>query len=85
MLNDDCTDVGYVHLGVVHVMYVDDESVAGRRSGIVAPEFVPIADATGKDAASYESWSKFCLENLNLLLSKAAAAGLTATAPEIRL
>src|SRR6185312_3032241 len=57
MLNDDSTDVGYVHLGIVHVMYVDDESVAGRRSGIVAPEFVPIADAI-KDASSYESWSK---------------------------
>jgi len=78
VINDDSTDVGYVHLGIVHVMYVDDESVAGRRSGIVAPEFVPIADAI-KDASSYESWSKFCLENLNVLLSKAAAAGLTAS------
>lgn len=79
VINDDSTDVGYVHLGVVHVMYVDDESVAGRRSGIVAPEFVPIADAV-KDAASYESWSRFCLENLSVLLSKAAAAGITAPA-----
>jgi predicted NUDIX family phosphoesterase len=79
VINDDSTDVGYVHFGVVHVMYVDDESVAGRRSGIVAPEFVPIADAI-KDAAAYESWSKFCLENLNVLLSKAAAAGITAPA-----
>lgn len=76
VINDDSTDVGYVHFGVVHVMHVDNEDVAGRRSGIVAPEFVPIAEAV-KEAAAYESWSRFCLENLNLLLPKAAAAGIT--------
>ena len=76
VINDDSTDVGYVHFGVVHVMHVDNEDVAGRRSGIVAPEFVPIAEAV-KEASAYESWSRFCLENLNLLLSKAAAAGIT--------
>ncbi|MEW6304318.1 MAG: hypothetical protein AB1705_12645 [Verrucomicrobiota bacterium] len=75
LINDDSTDVGYVHFGVVHVMHVADESVAGRRSGIVAPEFVPFAEAV-KDLSAYESWSRFCLENLELLLSKAAALGL---------
>jgi len=75
VINDDSTDVGYVHFGVVHVLKVNNENVAGSRSGIVAPEFVPIADAI-KDAAEYESWSRFCLEHLNVLLAKAAAAGL---------
>ena len=70
LINDDSTDVGYVHFGVVHVLHVANEDVAGRRSGIVAPEFVPIAEAT-KDPAGYESWSRFCLENLDLLLAKA--------------
>lgn len=74
-INDDSTDVGYVHFGVVHVMPVDNEDVAGRRSGIVAPEFVSIAEAV-KGAAEYESWSRFCLENLDALLAKAAAAGI---------
>ncbi len=74
VINDDSTDVGQVHFGVVHVMQVANEAVAGRRSGIVSPEFVPIADAM-KDAANYESWSKFCLENLDVLLKKAAVAG----------
>jgi len=54
---------------------VSNEDVAGNRSGILAPEFVPIADAT-KDLSEYESWSRFCLEQLNVLLEKAAAAGL---------
>jgi predicted NUDIX family phosphoesterase len=74
VINDDSTDVGQVHFGVVHVMQVANEGVAGRRSGIVSPEFISIADAV-KDASSYESWSRFCLENLKILLEKAALAG----------
>jgi predicted NUDIX family phosphoesterase len=76
VINDDSTDVGWVHFGVVHVMPVKDESVAGRRSGIVAPEFIPIAEAV-KNSSSYESWSRFCLENLDTLLQKAAALGVS--------
>lgn len=75
VINDDSTEVGQVHFGVVHVMQVARENVAGRRSGIVAPEFVPIADAVS-DVAGYESWSRFCLENMAVLLSKAAASGV---------
>jgi len=73
VINDDSTEVGYVHFGVVHVMYVANEEVIGRRSGILAPEFVPFAEAT-KDLSAYESWSRLCLENLEVLLSKAGAA-----------
>lgn len=76
VINDDSTEVGYVHFGVVHVMHVADKSIVGRRSGIVAPEFVPISDAV-KDPSGYESWSRFCLEHLDSLLTKAAAAGVT--------
>ncbi|MGD1086395.1 MAG: NUDIX domain-containing protein [Verrucomicrobiota bacterium] len=72
MINDDSTEVGYVHLGVVHVVRVSDENAAGGRSGIVGPEFVPIAEAV-RDLSGYESWSRFCLENLDLLLAKAGA------------
>ena len=77
VINDDSTKVGCVHFGVVHVMHVTNENVAGRRSGIVGPEFIPIADAL-KDPSAYESWSRFCLEHLDVLLSKAAASGVTA-------
>jgi predicted NUDIX family phosphoesterase len=75
VINDDSTDVGYVHFGVVHVMHVADESIIGRRSGILAPEFVPFGDAV-KDPSGYETWSRFCLENLDSLLAKAAASGV---------
>lgn len=75
VINDDSTEVGFVHFGVVHVLDVADETIAGRRSGIVAPEFVPMGDAV-KDTSGYESWSRLCLENLDALLAKAAAAGI---------
>ena len=76
VINDDSTDVGYVHFGVVHIMQVANDNVAGRRSGIASPEFISIADAV-KEAANYESWSRFCLENLQVLLAKAATAGVS--------
>ena len=72
VINDDSTEVGCVHFGVVHVMQVGTEDVAGRRSGIVSPEFVPLAEAA-KEPSGYESWSRLCLENLDSLLAKAAS------------
>ena len=75
LINDDSTEVGQVHFGVVHIARVPDESIASRRSGIVGPEFVPIEEAV-REAAACESWSRFCLENLEALLAKAAAAGV---------
>jgi predicted NUDIX family phosphoesterase len=75
VINDDSTDVGYVHFGVVHVLVVADESIATRRSGIAEPEFVSLDEAV-KDLSGYESWSRFCLEHLDTLLSKAVSAGL---------
>ena len=76
VINDDSTEVGYVHLGVVHIVQVNDESVADRRSGIVAPEFIPISEAV-KNPAAYESWSSFCLQHLEALLAKAADPAIT--------
>ena len=76
LINDDSTEVGYVHFGVVHIMHVATGTIVGRRSGIVGPEFIPIVEAV-KDSSGYESWSRFCLEHLDSLLSKAAASGIT--------
>src|SRR4051794_22667559 len=42
VINDDSSEVGYVHFGVVHVMQLPDEKIVGRRSGILAPEFLPL-------------------------------------------
>jgi predicted NUDIX family phosphoesterase len=76
VINDDSTEVGFVHFGVVHLLHTTSEEIVGRRSGIVSPEFIPIAEAL-KNPSGYESWSRFCLEHLDALLAKAAAAGVT--------
>ena len=78
VINDDSTEVGCVHFGVVHVMPVANDTIARRRSGIASPEFIPISEAV-RDPSGYESWSRFCLEQLDLLLSKAATSGLAVT------
>jgi predicted NUDIX family phosphoesterase len=72
VINDDSTDVGYVHLGVVHIVQVADETLNGRCHGIVGAEFVPLGEAV-KNLDACESWSRFCLERLDELLAKAAA------------
>src|SRR5437762_608590 len=74
VINDDSTEVGFVHFGVVHIMQVLEGKVAGRRNGIVNPEFIAVANAV-ENASSYESWSRFCLEKLEVLLAKAGAPG----------
>src|SRR5258708_6582523 len=45
VINDDSTEVGYVHFGVVHVVHVANESIVGRRNGIVSPEFIRLSEA----------------------------------------
>jgi len=77
LINDDSTEVGQVHFGVVHIMFVASETVAGGRSGILGPEFIPIPEAV-KDPSGYESWSRFCLENMDLLIARAAASDVVA-------
>jgi predicted NUDIX family phosphoesterase len=81
LINDDSTDVGTVHFGVVHVLHVANQKVAGRRSGILSPAFVPLSEAT-TDLPAYESWSRFCMERLDALLSKAAGLGIKAAIPQ---
>ncbi len=76
VINDDSTEVGWVHFGVVHIAQVADEKIANRCNGIVGPEFIPISEAM-KNPGNYESWSRFCLENLDPLLAKARAAGVS--------
>jgi predicted NUDIX family phosphoesterase len=82
VINDDSTDVGFVHFGVVHLLQVPSEEIVGRRSGIVAPEFVPIAEAA-RDLSGYETWSRLCLENLNALLQPLPASGERRSQPAL--
>ncbi len=72
VINDDSTEVGQVHFGVVHIVHLPDETVATRRSGINSPEFVTMEEAV-RDLSIYETWSSLCLESFAALAAKASA------------
>jgi predicted NUDIX family phosphoesterase len=63
LINDDETDVGKVHLGVVHVFDVASPDVAPREKDIVDAGFRPIEELLA-DLDGFESWSRICLQAL---------------------
>ena len=63
LINDDQSEVGRVHLGVVHVFDVRSPKVRPLEEDIVDAGFRPI-DELLADAASFETWSQICLEAL---------------------
>jgi predicted NUDIX family phosphoesterase len=57
-------NVGEVHLGIVYVLPVEDDLTINDDEGMIKPKFV-----TDKgDRKKYEQWSKFVLDNLDLIV-----------------
>jgi len=67
LINDDSTEVGRVHFGVVHVLLCAPEQVKKKEQVITQLEFVPIDQLKAK-REQMESWSQLCLDNLDALL-----------------
>jgi predicted NUDIX family phosphoesterase len=63
LINDDQTDVGRVHLGVVHVFDLERPAVRPLEVDIVEAGFRPL-DEILADTRSFESWSQICLAAL---------------------
>lgn len=63
LINDDLTEVGKVHLGVVHLFDVEQTNVFPREDEIIEAGFRPLAELL-RDREQFESWSKICLESL---------------------
>jgi predicted NUDIX family phosphoesterase len=63
LINDDETEVGKVHLGVVHVCEVESPDVRPREAEIVDAGFHPVSELLG-NLGGFESWSRICLEAL---------------------
>jgi predicted NUDIX family phosphoesterase len=68
LLNDDTTEVGQVHLGVVHVFKLSEPKVDKREAMITNLAFL------GKDELrarrdSLETWSQICVDALDRLLA----------------
>jgi predicted NUDIX family phosphoesterase len=63
LINDDLTEVGKVHLGVVHIFDVERKDVYPREDEIIDSGFRPVSELL-RDREQFESWSKICLEAL---------------------
>jgi predicted NUDIX family phosphoesterase len=63
LINDDETEVGRVHLGVVHIFDVDEPAVRPREEDIAEAGFLPIEELLA-DLARFETWSQICLRAL---------------------
>ncbi|HEX6985105.1 MAG TPA: phosphoesterase [Planctomycetaceae bacterium] len=63
LINDDTTEVGRVHLGVVHVFDLDEPRVSPREESIAEVAFARPADLAAS-AAEFETWSQIVLERL---------------------
>ena len=63
LINDDETEVGKVHLGVVHVFTVATPSVAANEDEIVDAGFRSVTSLR-EEIDRMESWSRICFEAL---------------------
>jgi predicted NUDIX family phosphoesterase len=63
LINDDETEVGRVHLGVVHLFDVERPAVQPRESDIAEAGFRPVAELLA-ELDRFETWSQICLKAL---------------------
>jgi predicted NUDIX family phosphoesterase len=63
LINDDLTEVGRVHLGVVHCFDVERPAVRPREPDILESGFRPVEELL-PNLAEFETWSQICLEAL---------------------
>ncbi len=69
LLNDDSTEVGQVHLGVVHVFKLPEPNVEKREAMITSLAFLDKNELLAR-RDSLETWSQICLDSLERLLGR---------------
>jgi predicted NUDIX family phosphoesterase len=67
LLNDDTTEVGRVHLGIVHVFKLAEPKVEKREAMITGLTFFA-KDELFARRETMETWSQICLDSLDRLL-----------------
>jgi predicted NUDIX family phosphoesterase len=67
LLNDDSTEVGQVHLGIVHVVELAAPSAQKKESMITNIQFLTRRELLA-ERETLETWSQFCLDRLEELL-----------------
>ncbi len=70
LINDDATEVGRVHLGVVHVFRLDSDAARKREAQITEAGFLSPDELRARREV-LETWSQYCLDGLDQLLAAA--------------
>jgi predicted NUDIX family phosphoesterase len=68
LLNDDSTEVGKVHLGIVHLFRLAEPKVQKREAMITNLSFLS-ADELKARREGLETWSQICVDSLDRLLA----------------
>ncbi len=63
LINDDLTEVGRVHLGIVHIFELEAPKVRAREESIRESGFAEPAELI-RDRDDFETWSQICLDYL---------------------
>lgn len=67
LLNDDSTEVGRVHLGVVHVVTVESPEIKAREDAIRNVEFLSVGQLAAR-RDHLETWSQIVFDGIDRLL-----------------
>jgi predicted NUDIX family phosphoesterase len=63
LINDDETEVGKVHLGIVHIFNLDKPKVTPREKSMINAGFAP-PEQLVSELDEFETWSQICLKHL---------------------
>jgi len=67
-LNDDSTEVGRVHLGIVHIFKLKEPQVQKREAMITGLTFLTMQELMAR-RESLETWSQICVDAIDQLLA----------------
>src|SRR5205809_1074704 len=67
LLNDDSTEVGRVHLGIVHIFKLKEPKVQKREAMITGLTFLTKEELLAR-RQTMETWSQICVDSLDRLL-----------------
>jgi predicted NUDIX family phosphoesterase len=63
LINDDNSEVGKVHLGIVHRFDLAEPNVTSNEPDLIESGFIPVTEML-RDLSGFESWSAICIEAL---------------------
>jgi predicted NUDIX family phosphoesterase len=64
LIYDDTSEVGRVHLGIVHIMQLSSCKVTPREDQLLDAGFKPVDTLIKEEMSQLETWSQLCLRHL---------------------